>query len=99
MKNEANAPRTPATMTSMKRMPRFIATAIGVLTSPKHTGQANAARGAARSPIVRSVVRMDRPAKAFFALQFFRFPLERRAVERQPDAARQRTHGRHGKAD
>src|SRR6185295_15895341 len=93
MKNEANAPRTPATMISMKRIPRFIAAAIGVLTSPKHTGQASAARGAARSPIiVRSVLRMVARLKP---LQSFRLPLERRAVERQPDAARQRTDGRH----
>src|SRR6185503_3152901 len=99
MKNDANAPRTPATMISMKRMPMFIASAIGESFSPKHTGHANAARGAARSAMVRSVFRIsDRPAHAF-ALQPLRFPLERRAVKRQPDAAGERRHRRHRIAD
>src|SRR6185503_13480072 len=99
MKNDAKAPRTPATMISMKRMPMFIASAIGESFSPKHTGHANAARGAATSPMVRSVFRIsDRSAHAF-ALQPLGLPLERRAVDRQPDAARERRHRRYGIAE
>src|SRR5678816_4606341 len=100
MKNDANAPSTPATTISMARMPMFIATAIGALLSPKQTGHANAARGAAMSPIVRSVLCIsDGPAHAFALPQSFGLPLERRAVDGQPDAARERRHGRHGIAD
>src|SRR6186713_2137475 len=97
MKKVANAPSTPATTMSMARMPLFIATAIGESLSPKQTGQASASRGTARSMKVRSVVRITVRSAEAIALQFqlAGFPLERRAVEPQPDAGCERGHGRH----
>src|SRR6185295_14655288 len=98
MKNVANAPSTPATTINMARMPMFIATAIGALLSPKHTGQAKAARGAASMTSVRSVKSVlriiNRPAEAV-APQALRLPLKRGAVEGQPDAAGERRHAGH----
>src|SRR5712692_2468885 len=85
MQNDANPPRTPATTTSITMMPMFIAIAMGESLLPKHTGHANAARGAADIAITRSVLRMTS-----IALQPSRFPLEGGAVHRQPDAARER---------
>ena len=55
MKKVANAPIMPATTTSIAMMPMLVAIVSGELASPKQTGQASAARGAATAPSVNSV--------------------------------------------
>src|SRR5580692_10290444 len=99
MKKVANAPIMPATTTSIAMMPMLVAIAIGELLSPKQTGQASAARGAARSIRVKIVFRISSRSAEAFALQRSGFPLERRAVDAEAEAARQRRRARHGVAD
>src|SRR5437762_6452909 len=100
MKNVANAPIIPATTTSIAMMPMFVAIASGESLLPKHTGQANAARGAATRPRVMKVFRISfRSAAAVALQQLFGLALERSAVRDQPAAGRQRQRGSHQVAD
>jgi hypothetical protein len=54
----ANPARTEPVSPSMKKIAVFVAKAIGESLWPKHTGHANAARGAATIATVRRVSRM-----------------------------------------